>query len=130
MGMSYFDSWSFGHLGSGILSFSLLQYSKLPILVNFLFANGIHYLIEKNENNVAPDGAVLETYKNHIGDIFIFLLGWIIAFLFRTNNYVTRGNVPWLWGILLLTASTEILRENYPYEPLIGGAYYKHNVSR
>ncbi len=130
MGISYFDMWSFGHLWFGILSFSLLQYSKIPILVNFFIANGIHYFIEKNENNVAPDGAVLETYQNHIGDIFMFLLGWIIAFFFRTNNYVTSGNVPLLWIILLVTASTEILRENYPYEPTIGGAYYIHNVSR
>jgi len=56
MGIEYVDKHTFGHLGGGILSYSLLQNSKLPILVNFVIANGIHYLNERNEKSVAPNG--------------------------------------------------------------------------
>jgi|Laugresu1bdmlbsd_1035121.scaffolds.fasta_scaffold07033_1 hypothetical protein len=123
MGLSYFDKWTIGHLGGGVLSYSLLQNSKLPILVNFVFSNGIHYLIECNEKNVAPNGSVIQTYENHIGDIIVFLVGWILAFLFRTDRYVTTGNAPWLWVVFLICVALEIFRENYPYNRWIRGAY-------
>lgn len=123
MGLSYFDKSTIGHFGGGVLSYSLLQNSKLPILVNFVFSNGIHYLIECNEKNVAPNGRVLETYENHIGDIIVFLVGWILAFLFRTDRYVTTGNAPWLWVVFLICVALEIYRENYPYHRWIRGAY-------
>ena len=109
--------------GWGVLSYSLLQNSKLPILVNFVFSNGIHYLIECNEKNVAPNGSVIQTYENHIGDIIVFLVGWILAFLFRTDRYVTTGNAPWLWVVFLICVALEIFRENYPYNRWIRGAY-------
>jgi len=123
MGIEYVDKHTFGHLGGGILSYSLLQNSKLPILVNFVIANGIHYLNERNEKSVAPNGRVLETIENHIGDIIAFFVGWVIAYGLRLDRYVNHKIAPVLWIVLLFFTALEFLREIYPYERLLGGAY-------
>ena len=73
MGISYVDIHTLGHLFGGILSCSLIKYSNIPVLLNFVIANGFHYMIEKTEKSVAPNGRVLETYENHVGDIVAFL---------------------------------------------------------
>jgi len=125
MGIEYVDKDTFGHLGGGILSYSLLQNSKLPILVNFVIANGIHYLIERNEKSVAPNGRVLETIENHIGDIIAFFVGWVIAYVLRLERYVNNKIAPVLWFVLIYNYSAEILREMFPYERLFDGAYMK-----
>ena len=123
MGLSYFDKWTIGHLFGGVLSCSLIQYSNISYLYNFGIANGIHYIIERIEKSVAPNGCVLETYENHISDITVFFIGWMLAYYFRFDRYVTSKNAPVLWFVLLFFTSIEFLREIYPYEPLIRGAY-------
>ena len=125
MGLNYFDKWTLGHLFGGILSCSLIQYSNIPVAINFTIANGIHYLIEKIEKSVAPDGSVLETFENHIGDIISFFIGWMIAYYYRMDRYITSKIAPILWFALLLSTALEILREIFPYESLVGGAYTK-----
>lgn len=123
MGLSYFDRHMISHLCAGILSCSLIQYSNIPYLYNFGIANGIHYMIEKIEKGVAPNGRVLETKENHIGDITAFFVGWMLAYYFRFDRYVTSKNAPVLWFVLLFFTGKEFLREIYPYEPLVWGAY-------
>ena len=123
MGLTYFDKYTLGHLFGGILSCSLIQYSNIPVAINFTIANGIHYLIEKNEKSVAPNGRVLESYENHIGDITAFLLGWMIAYALRMDRYITSKNALVLWVVLLFFTALEFLREMYPYEKLWNGAY-------
>ena len=123
MGISYVDIFTLGHLFGGILSCSLITYSNIPVLVNFVIANGFHYIIEKMEKNVAPNGRVLETYENHIGDIVAFFVGWMIAYVLRFDRYVTSGNVSFLWIVLLGFIMKEILREIYPYASILKGAY-------
>jgi hypothetical protein len=103
----------------------MLQYSNVPLGYNFIIANGIHYMIEKTERSVAPNGRVLETNENHIGDITAFLLGWLIAYALRMERYVTSKIAPVLWIVLIYNYSAEILREIYPYERLLDGAYTK-----
>jgi len=93
--------------------------------VNFVIANGIHYLNERNEKSVAPNGRVLETIENHIGDIIAFFVGWVIAYVLRLDRYVNHKIAPVLWFVLIYNYSAEILREMFPYERLFDGAYMK-----
>lgn len=123
MGISYVDISTLGHLFGGILSCSLITYSNIPVLFNFVIANGFHYIIEKTEKSVAPNGRVLETYENHIGDIVAFFVGWMIAYVLRFDRYVTSGNVLFLWIVLVGFIMKEILREIYPYASILKGAY-------
>jgi len=123
MGISYVDIDTLGHLFGGILSCSLIKYSNIPVLLNFVIANGFHYMIEKTEKSVAPNGRVLETYENHVGDIVAFFVGWMIAYVLRFDRYVTSGNVSFLWIVLLGFIMKETLREIYPYVSIVKGAY-------
>jgi hypothetical protein len=123
MGIEYVDKDTIGHFCGGVLSYVLLQYSHVPVAYNFILANGIHYLIERNEKSVAPNGRVLETYENHIGDIIAFFVGWMIAYVLRLDRYVTSKIAPILWVVLLFFTALEFLREIYPYERLLVGAY-------
>jgi len=125
MGIKYVDKHTIGHFCGGVLSYTMLQYSNVLVTLNFIIANGIHYMIEKTERSVAPNGQVLETYENHIGDIIAFLLGWIVGFALGLERYVNNKIAPVLWIILIYNFSAEILREIYPYERLLDGAYMK-----
>ncbi len=125
MGIKYVDAHTIGHFCGGVLSYTMIQYSNVPLGYNFIIANGIHYMIEKTERSVAPNGRVLETKENHIGDITAFLLGWLIAYALRMDRYVTSKIAPVLWIVLIYNYSAEILREIYPYERLLDGAYTK-----
>jgi hypothetical protein len=82
-------------------------------------------MIERTEKSVAPNGRVLETYKNHIGDIIAFFVGWVIGYALRLDRYVTSKIAPVLWIVLIYNYSAEILREIYPYDRLMDGAYTK-----
>jgi hypothetical protein len=125
MGIEYVDKDTIGHFCGGVLSSVLLQYSHVPVAYNFILANGVHYMIERTEKSVAPNGRVLETYKNHIGDIIAFFVGWVIAYVLRLDRYVTSKIAPVLWIVLIYNYSAEILREIYPYDRLMDGAYTK-----
>jgi hypothetical protein len=125
MGITFVDKDTIGHFCGGVLSCILLRYSNVPVAYNFILANGVHYLIERNEKSVAPNGRVLETYENHIGDIIAFFIGWVIAYVLRLDRYVNNKIAPVLWIVLIYNYSAEILREIYPYERLMDGAYTK-----
>jgi hypothetical protein len=125
MGIEYVDKDTIGHVCGGVLSSVLLQYSHVPVAYNFILANGVHYMIERTEKSVAPNGRVLETYKNHIGDIIAFFVGWVIGYALRLDRYVTSKIAPVLWIVLIYNYSAEILREIYPYDRLMDGAYTK-----
>ncbi|NBO72754.1 hypothetical protein EBV26_20115 [bacterium] len=86
MGITYVDKDTFGHFCGGVLSCLLLQYSNVPVAHNFILANGVHYMIERTEKSVAPNGRVLETIENHIGDIIAFFcrLGDCVCFTIRS----------------------------------------------
>ena len=123
MGVLFVDTYTLGHGIGGILSCSLLQYSNIQVLLNFTIANGFHYMMEKTEKSVAPNGRVLETMENHIGDILAFFIGWMIAYVLRLDRYITSKSVHFLWFIFIFFTMLEILREIYPYESIVIGAY-------
>jgi hypothetical protein len=81
-------------------------------------------MMEKTEKSVAPNGRVLETMENHIGDILAFFIGWMIAYVLRLDRYITSKSVHFLWFILVGYILKETLREIYPYESIMWkGAY-------
>jgi len=123
MGITYVDKDTFGHFCGGVLSCLLLQYSNVPVAHNFILANGVHYMIERTEKSVAPNGRVLETIENHIGDIIAFFVGWMIAYVLRLDRYVNNKIAPVLWIVLIFFTALEFLREIYPYKRLLIGAY-------
>ena len=125
MGIEYVDKDTIGHFCGGVLSSVLLQYSHVPVAYNFILANGVHYMIERTEKSVAPNGRVLETIENHIGDIIAFFVGWVIGYALRLDRYVNNKIAPVLWIVLIYNYSAEILREIYPYDRLMDGAYTK-----
>lgn len=125
MGIKYVDKDTIGHFLGGMLSYTMIQYSNVPLGYNCIITNGIHYMIEKTEKSVAPNGRVLETKENHIGDITAFFVGWMIGCALRMERYVTSKITPVLWIVLIYNYSAEILREIYPYERRLDGAYTK-----
>ena len=123
MGVKMFDGYTMGHLLGGMLACSLFQYSNIPVIYNFILTNGIHFMIEKIEKNVSPNGRILETQINHIGDIISFFVGWNLAYYFKFDRFIFPNNVSVLWVVLLFYTMKEILSEIFPYEPLLMGAY-------
>ena len=123
MGVKMFDSDTKGHLLGGMLACSLFEYHHIPVIYNFIITNGIHLLIEITEKNVAPDGRILETHKNRIGDIIAFFVGWVLAYYFKFECFICPNNIIILWCILLVYTLQETLREVFPYQPLLSGAY-------
>jgi len=47
----------------------------------------------------------------------------VVAYVLRLDRYVTSKIAPVLWVVLLFFIALEFLRENYPYERLLEGAY-------
>lgn len=124
MGKSLLDLNTICHFIMGSISFILLDNISIPLVYNLLITNGIHTLIEFNENNKSPDGEILETTKNHTGDIMGFLIGWYVAFYFRIRNHVKVTYIYVLWIILFFCIYKEIYREIYPYSNgIIKGAF-------
>ena len=122
MGKRMFDLWSLGHFYLGYLS-------KIVIFPNndvkgFIVSNLIHILLEITEKAKTPDGIVLETFKNKLGDSFVFILGWLIAYstqFKKINKYVYML----LLIILVISYLEQFLRELFPNKDLYftSGAY-------
>jgi len=120
MGNKDFDFWTIGHFMMGVLSGYLFRMSGYTRLTNFLITNGFHLfveLIEKPEHK----GIILESYANHVTDIILFFVVWIISF------DVAHVNVPFLWIILIGVTIKEVYREIFPCSTgIIKGAYVKN----
>jgi len=116
MGIQVVDYHSLSHFIGGFISFICLKSLGVSDLQNFAAANGIHFLIECLENNKKPNGKILETFENHVGDVFCFAVGWFLSLYASVD---AGGYVPYLWCILIYTTVTEIYRELYPYSSSI-----------
>jgi hypothetical protein len=49
----------------------------------------------------------------------------VIGYALRLDRYVNNKIAPVLWIVLIYNYSAEILREIYPYDRLMDGAYTK-----
>lgn len=103
----------------GVLSGYLFRMSGYTNLTNFLITNGFHLFVELIEKSEYK-GIILESYANHVTDIILFFVGWIISF------DIPDANVPFLWIILICATITEVYREIFPCSTgIIKGAYVK-----
>jgi len=113
MGLTPYDLWSVGHFSMGIVSYYLLKKMNIETVENFVISNGIHLMIEFIEKSYV-DGKVLETYDNHVADVVLFLIGWLISMNIKSENLIPNVFVPFLWSVLIFTTLKEILQELYP----------------
>ena len=113
MGIEYIDTFTVQHLVGGLLSQTLLNSVGVSTRANFIISNGVHTFIECIEHNVSPTGKKLESTRNHVTDIIVFLLGWIISFYFQIDIPEPFRTVACI--ILMLATVKEIGREIFPY---------------
>ena len=110
-----FDRYSSGHFIMGSVNYLVLKSANVPLLLNFAFANTIHLFVELMEHNKDPHGVVLETWKNHVGDIISFFAGWMLSYLLSLEVYMTWWMYPVLWVCLICTFLIETVREIFPH---------------
>ena len=113
MGLTPYDLWSVGHFSMGIVSYYLLKKMNIETVENFVMSNGIHLMIEIIERSYM-NGKVLETFENHVADVVLFLIGWLISMNIKSENLIPNVFVPFLWSVLIFTTLKEILQELYP----------------
>jgi hypothetical protein len=124
MGLKFIDSWSFGHLGGGVLFQTVLSYIHISDTNNFLISNLFHLIIELLEKNQTPYGELLESNINHVGDILFFFFGWCISYLLNIHEKFDKYMIGIFAFIVVLFSSNEIYREIYPHNTSIfQGAY-------
>lgn len=121
MGLTPYDLWSVGHFSMGIVSYYLLKKMNIETVENFVISNGIHLMIEFIERSCV-DGKVVETFENHVADVILFLIGWLISMNIKSENLIPNVFVPFLWSVLIFTTLKEILQELYPD--------HKNNINR
>ena len=74
-------------------------------------------MLEITEQSKTPDGIVLETFKNKLGDSFIFALGWLLAYITqfkKINKYVYMI----LLILFVISYLEQFLREIFPNKDL------------
>lgn len=125
MGVDTFDINSFEHFVMGVLSGYTLRGSGFSVTNNFLLSNISHLIIELLEHNVYQ-GIILESFTNHVTDIILFFVGWVLSFNIKP---MWTCALPMMWIILLVILFKEIYRELLPYSNgLIKGAFVKKRV--
>lgn len=124
MGKLAIDIYSLGHLFGGVLS-------RLVIFPNnkwigFTIGLILHVLVEFLEHEYNPiTGKVLETKINKIFDVIFYLIGWFIADYFYDK--LKLNGVYYYYGLVVLTfgIAIELLREIFPYNKFLDGAFVK-----
>lgn len=103
------DYWLLGHFVSGYSSYVLLKSIKLNTTQNFILSNGVHYLLELLEDK----GFYKKGYyvKNHVLDLLVFLLGWLISYLTKAHTVVPSEYYPLIWAFTFMTFIKELFRE-------------------
>lgn len=115
MGKSLFDIYSMHHFLSGLFGYLILKLHNVSLAYNFIFANSIHLIIELCEHNVTPTGKVIETTRNHIGDIISFAFGWYIGFCSGIKPKYNTLFALFLYCFVIYALWNEFGREFYPY---------------
>ncbi len=96
--------YTFGHFIAGLLSQTLVSTStNLSLSSNFVITNLFHIFIEFLEKDKNKNGEIVETFKNHISDIIIFIVGWLVS-----DKYIGI-----LWSVLIIGTIKEVFRENF-----------------
>lgn len=114
MGVDTFDGWALAHFAGGVL-YRIVVFPNNPIL-SFTLSTFIHLLGELAEQHPHPLTGAAETTKNHYGDMFAFMLGWVVGCW--VNQYIPPYRDPlwkswrfWLLLITMIITTKEFLRE-------------------
>jgi hypothetical protein len=124
MGIYAIDFFTFGHFAGGVLS-RLAIYPEKKWL-SFIIGIILHTLVELIEHEYNPiNGKIIETKINKIFDIIFYLIGWFIADFFYDKLklkgiYYYYGLFVLIFGIII-----EFLREIFPYNKFLSGAFTK-----
>lgn len=124
MGKKYFDFWTTMHFMFGFLSTSTLLPSN-PI-ISAVIANIFHFIMEFNENNLSPDGEILESDVNHLGDILFFFAGSALGVIYGSPIFANAKYSTYRYVILyivVLSFINEMGREIFPYDWPFDPAY-------
>jgi hypothetical protein len=116
MGKNFFDAWTIAHFICGFLSTSTLLPSY-PIF-SAIITNILHLIGELAEHYESPDGVVLETDINHLGDILFFFFGSILGVMYGTKLFINpkyKYIRYIILFILIIIYITELGRELFPY---------------
>ena len=121
MGIKLLDKYSLSHFLFGGLSFILLKSINIKNHMNFILANGFHLFMELNENNISPSGQILESIQNHISDILLFFLGWLVTYILKFYKFYEKLPVlvkSFIWILFIFEIVKEIYIEINPYSQL------------
>ena len=115
------DYWTFGHFIWGIIAvLSIYPENKW---ISFSIANLLHMIIEGIEQPRHPNGEVLESISNHIGDILAFLVGSFIGLSLTKFTEKNKKIRAILIIINIIIFTQEIGREIFPFNWPIGKAF-------
>ena len=125
MSKKFIDFYSLQHFLAGFFSFIFFKKLNFNDYYNFFITNGLHLLLEIIEHNKDPNGKILETDKNHYGDILFFGLGWIISYKLQFQNKIPNKIYIISCLIFILSTIKEFGREFFPYSKniFINGAF-------
>lgn len=122
MGTSIIDIYTIGHFLGGLLT-------RLVIFPNnkwisFIIGNIVHTFVECLEHKYNPyTNKQLETVYNNISDIFFYITGWIVADIYYDKLKVSGIYYIYCLTILLFTLLIEFLREVFPDNKFLNGAF-------
>lgn len=119
MGTELIDKWSLGHFLGGVLARLVIFPNN--VWISFILSFIIHLgceLVEHLENPAT--GQKLESNKNKVSDMVMFLLGWtLIQLLYeRIKDWrVYKNKIVYfvLLGIFTYFTVIEYLRDLFPY---------------
>jgi len=114
MGNGYFDVWTFAHFLGGV-AYRLVIFPNNSI-VSFTLSTFVHLLGELAEQPKHAITKAIEDPRNHAGDMFAFMFGWVAGCY--VNPYIAPYRVPlmknprfWLLIIAMTITIKEFLRE-------------------
>jgi len=118
MGVAAFDRYTIAHFVWGCSSYVAVPVKYFGSPGAFVVANIIHLASEVNENDVAPDGTILESLSNHVADQASFAAGSLFIGrvacndeacddILATDPLVFICSSLWFWGALY----KEIIKE-------------------
>jgi hypothetical protein len=126
MGKKFFDVWTVGHFIFGFLTTSTLVPSS-PFL-SAIITNTFHLINELIEKSESPEGKILESDVNHLGDIIFFFFGSLLGIIYGTKifndpkYYLSRYAILFLSILIYIS---EIGRELFPYTWTFFDSAYK-----
>ena len=115
MGIHFIDYYTFSHFFFGFIC-KLVIFPNVP-LYSFIVSNGVHLLVELNENTFYKSKR-LESFNNHIGDIIAFFIGWYLCYYFNYSLSNKKYNICIkyiLLCIIIIALFSEVFREIFPY---------------